>query len=203
MLGQLILWTLGAAVLIGGAMLSADPELPGGGLAGTQHDFTKYGFDSNQMCLPCHTPHNDDVARLAPRWQPSADPNERFALYGVRGDSPGTGSRVCLSCHDGGLASDSYGGVEGDPTAHPLLTDRAVIGRGGDLSGDHPVGINYPDFDRGFKARVLLEAEGYVPLLQGKVECASCHDVHNQYGHEKLLVRSNERSALCLSCHQK
>ncbi|NOY60274.1 MAG: cytochrome C, partial [Calditrichaeota bacterium] len=43
-------------------------------------------------------------------------------------------------------------------------------------------------------------------LYSSKLQCASCHDVHNNHsngtsGH--LLVKSNASSALCLTCHNK
>jgi len=40
-------------------------------------------------------------------------------------------------------------------------------------------------------------------LIGGQVQCASCHDVHNGSGVEKLLRKTNVASALCLTCHNK
>ncbi len=40
-------------------------------------------------------------------------------------------------------------------------------------------------------------------LIDGRMECSSCHDVHDRNGHAKLLVKSNARSALCVTCHDK
>ena len=45
---------------------------------------------------------------------------------------------------------------------------------------------------------------GAVKLINGTVECSSCHNPHNQFGDLKntnFLVRSNENGGLCLSCH--
>jgi predicted CXXCH cytochrome family protein len=39
-------------------------------------------------------------------------------------------------------------------------------------------------------------------LFTAKVECASCHDVHDS-GFPSLLVMDNAASALCLTCHDK
>jgi predicted CXXCH cytochrome family protein len=44
---------------------------------------------------------------------------------------------------------------------------------------------------------------GRVRLPDGRIECVSCHDPHNTAGIDKLLVMSNRRSALCLTCHIK
>jgi predicted CXXCH cytochrome family protein len=42
-----------------------------------------------------------------------------------------------------------------------------------------------------------------VRLPDGRVECVSCHDPHNQSGTQAMLAVSNRRSALCLTCHVK
>ncbi|MCP4668022.1 MAG: cytochrome c3 family protein, partial [Deltaproteobacteria bacterium] len=40
-------------------------------------------------------------------------------------------------------------------------------------------------------------------LFLDKIECASCHDVHNAYDNDHLLNVDNNASALCLACHDK
>ena len=42
-------------------------------------------------------------------------------------------------------------------------------------------------------------------LIDNKLECSSCHDVHNGAAEDvgNLLVKSNSGSALCLTCHLK
>jgi len=35
------------------------------------------------------------------------------------------------------------------------------------------------------------------------IECASCHDVHNEFGNIAFLRVNNNNSGLCLSCHRK
>jgi len=35
------------------------------------------------------------------------------------------------------------------------------------------------------------------------IECASCHDVHNEYGNAAFMRVVNTGSGLCLSCHRK
>lgn len=174
----------------------------GGGIVGSKHDFTRDGYDEAEICLPCHTPHTDSAA-AAPLWNHAPSATERYRLYGGTQGSPGPATLVCLSCHDGSTAVDAYGGMDGDVFIQDAGSVRSRIGAGSDLSGDHPVGIDYPDSHEDFNPMVQVEASGEVPLPQGKVECLSCHDVHNQYGGDHLLVKSNARSALCLTCHRK
>ncbi len=68
---------------------------------------------------------------------------------------------------------------------------------------DHPIGVSYPAGRRGFRPMAFVQAEGKIRLPQGRIECVSCHDPHNASGAAKMLVMSNRRSALCLSCHIK
>ena len=72
---------------------------------------------------------------------------------------------------------------------------------GTDLSDDHPVSVNYGGAANGLNASPTLGT--VTPLFGNKVECASCHEVHNSAGVTNLLVMSPQNSALCLSCHAK
>jgi len=46
-------------------------------------------------------------------------------------------SKLCLSCHDGTVALDSYGGVNGST----IITGSALLGT--DLSTSHPISMKY------------------------------------------------------------
>jgi predicted CXXCH cytochrome family protein len=67
---------------------------------------------------------------------------------------------------------------------------------------DHPIGVPIPQDRREYRSSAMVAASG-IPLPEGRVECVSCHDPHNQQGLDDLLVKSNRRSALCLTCHLK
>ena len=40
-------------------------------------------------------------------------------------------------------------------------------------------------------------------LYDGKMECATCHDVHDKQGNAGLLRKTDVGSALCLTCHNR
>lgn len=176
-------------------------------IVGSDHDFSNDGWSGGQICLVCHTPHNAATGVSdAPLWN-HALTSSVFTLYtnttlDATPNQPTGVSLLCLSCHDGTVALDSFGGSNGN----------SFIGGGEnfgtDLSNDHPIAISYaadttlaPDSNpSGIVGGTTIAAD---MLFSGNVECASCHDVHNSSGEAKLLVKSNAASALCQTCHAK
>ena len=185
-------------------------------IANSDHDFSGTSWGSSEICLPCHTPHNSDLTVSdAPLWNHEVTQAD-FTLYSsptlnATINLPSSNSKLCLSCHDGTVALDNYGGNTGGTN---FITGSALIGT--DLSNDHPVSFVYND--------ALATADGglYPPsstssglggmieddLLFGDpdfstLECASCHDAHNGYGNPSLLIISNAGSEFCLLCHDK
>jgi predicted CXXCH cytochrome family protein len=115
-------------------------------------------------------------------------------------------------------------------TANALDADAGAnrVGVGGDMTGNHPVSVSYPgqtgsgytalpatynattaagctggavNCVSGSAAGLAMKLFGAVGTLQ--VECATCHDVHNDAGQTFLLKVANTNSALCLGCHVK
>ena len=141
---------------------------------------------------------------------------------GIEGQIPGQPggiSKLCLSCHDGSLAVAQYGfapsssiGSATGPRATPA--SRIYIGGGGLLTNHHPIGFDYAgviaagdDEIRTTGNPMIGSTRGLTieqVLYGGKVECGSCHDVHNTKNDgAKLLWVEDTGSALCLSCHAK
>ena len=161
----------------------------------------------NRVCLPCHTPHNaetDTDENSMVLWN-HALTSQTFEMYttlaGHAGDQPEGASKLCLSCHDGITAIDSYGGTAGSVTIPPYRPTHLGI----DLRDDHPIGIEYPPPDglSGYKdASTFTEVK--VVTIDGKdrVECTSCHDPHNNSLGD-FLRQTMSGSALCLECHDK
>jgi predicted CXXCH cytochrome family protein len=193
------------------------------------HDFAGGSWVStDEICVVCHAPHDNAGTALAGGllWNHSASTiGDAYTLYTGQdmSDTPGqpTGtSKLCLSCHDGLIAIDSYGGSAGAVGASLADgVDAAFVGT--DLSDDHPISFTYPTTSD----PATGDAEIYLPgttvtigdttqatgtiddlLLDGGVlQCASCHDVHNTLAvaDTKLLYKSNVNSGLCLMCHNK
>ena len=120
---------------------------------------------------------------------------------------PGSRSKLCLSCHDGTVALDSFGGYTGTTN---YITGNALIGT--DLSNDHPVSFTYDSSlattDGGLYDPTTANSGlgGTIDadlLFNTQLECSSCHDAHNSAGVANLLVKANSGSALCMTCHNK
>jgi predicted CXXCH cytochrome family protein len=183
------------------------------GIAGSAHDFSLESWSTNDICGPCHTPHNS-VSGGAPLWNHSNTTYSSWTMYnntnGTQDSSVpantalGPVSKACLSCHDGTAAVDSIGGATGTvfiSTFGSTLT----VGGSGDLSSDHPISITYDSALSGVDLGLHdpTNAATAKLLINDKIECSSCHDVHNAGGFSSLLRVDNTDSALCLTCHDK
>jgi len=198
--------TLAGAMLVALILLQPadDESVRHAGLEGSKHDFSNEAWSGGDLCVACHGRAHEEPPAEAPLWNPSADFNRTFAdALQDREDShslPGPGSLVCMRCHDGTMAGDMFGGLTAPRAAntrHPALF---TTGHGG---SNHPVGVEYPELDRFFWPVNAVLSQGKIPLPNGRVECVSCHDPHNELGNPYMLVQSNRRSALCLTCHRK
>lgn len=189
---------LAASLFVGGAAWA--------GITGTAHDFSGNGWGSTELCIFCHTPHNSNTTVVAaPLWN-HAVTNATFTLYtsatlNATGLAAGGVSKLCLSCHDGTVAIDSYG----TRTGTQLMTGSAKLGT--DLTNDHPIGFTYDAALATADGALVTPAStsqvvANVPLFAGKLECATCHNVHDNTNDPFLRV-SNAASALCLKCHNK
>jgi hypothetical protein len=225
------------------------------GILGSPHDFSGRSWNTDPadpatVCSTCHTPHHAD-STVVPLWSHQTT-SQAFIMYNNANVSvanlqapvdnqPAGISKACLSCHDGTVAINTYGGANmANRITHgapEYVTNNANLGV--DLTHTHPISLSYTPAIVGPGANqdkwlynpnttpVLTPASGtFVPgndmtingfLLNGKnrLECSSCHDVHNQEGtpydavNNPKLVKivgtdaQNNGSLLCRSCHNK
>lgn len=212
-------------------------------ILGTAHDFSGDAWNATgEICVVCHAPHNTvetgeqgGTGSLGPLWNRTLSAVNNYSVYTSAGragsfleastvasqsTNPTGVSKLCLSCHDGTIAIDSFGrAADGTVfTAGTTLIDAINpnfnigegVGANGNLSNDHPVAFTFPTTD----AEIYGFGGGFVnagpnpdvlPLFGAgtdQLECATCHDVHGT-GNAKLLRVDNAGSGLCLSCHIK
>lgn len=182
-----------------------------GGIAGSAHDFSGRAWARGESCAVCHTPHGPGAGGPAkPRWNHQMS-SATYTLYAsptldaTPRQPEHYGSKLCLSCHDGTVALDSFGGKVGTQ----YIDSRRRIGT--DLSRGHPIGIIYDSalaaVDKGLHnpdvRRTALGGTITDDLLfgTGNLECASCHDIHGSAGSKALLRITGRGSELCLTCH--
>ena len=214
-------WMKGKTILIGllGATLALAAQMTSAGtITGSAHDFSGSAWSGGQICVACHAPHNTAVLANAPLWNHALS----TATYTVYASStlnatiaqPGATSRLCLSCHDGTVAVNSFGGTTGTT----FVSGANLLGT--NLTNDHPIGFTYDaalvaadgalratttavTIGSGAQTRVGTIASNM--LYSGRLECASCHDVHNTFtaATANLVKVSMAGSTLCLTCHAK
>ena len=204
-----VILILAAAIPAFGQIIPGDPgSYPSVSVVNTAHNLNNYpgvSIPGNQVCLPCHTPHNALLAGEDNVLWNHAETGETFVMYSSTANQPEGPSKMCLSCHDGVTAIDNYGGNAGSI----VMTGGAALGT--DLSDDHPIGVEYPtsepaDYkDPGSFAPGIGGGKG-VQLVTinsiARVECTSCHHVHNN-GLGSFLRVPIQESYLCLQCHIK
>ncbi len=156
------------------------------GVRGTPHDLSAAGWSRGEICLPCHVSHRGNQEQYS--WNHAYPSDSAFTKRD--GATLGMESLTCLGCHDGQTALDSFGGAAGST----VMTGSAVVGR--DLSDDHPVGVAYPTGRPRYRSPVTVEQD--LRLYDGRIQCGSCHDVHNNARGNFLRVESR---LLCQICH--
>lgn len=237
------------------------------GIKWTPHNLSTSGADifyktnEDEICIFCHTPHGGTLS--GPLWNRNLPVASSFTHYtsstltaaasnATRAVS--TESLLCLSCHDGTVAtnrvinpSNDIGQPDnamqgpGQPVyiedmfgipASRIGSAPGVFGGTGNLTDDHPISFSYYDAEADVNETGLHAPGDVLAMTEGprffgagmvagglRVECATCHDPHVDYGNElsgspnytdvnytkyaPFLVMSNTGSALCLACHNK
>lgn len=193
--------TIGLFVVLGFAGFAGAESVPEqaltGKLDGSPHDMrTRLGI--TQVCVPCHAPHNAKNPLDGPIWNHALTTQTFTRTSWETGASApvtlGKASKLCMGCHDGVTAVGSYGNFTGSGSGGALSGGAAL---GNDLTGSHPVGVEYTGGG-------VLESATTVAsyLVDGKVECTSCHRAHSwgEPDHKFLRVTIGG-SQLCRVCH--
>jgi hypothetical protein len=194
-----------------------------------------------EICRVCHIPHDHGQVRYGNQgilWNHNLSTKAAWEMYASRPDMlefidgiqepvPSGTSKLCLGCHDGVSAVNQYDGQTPASTGFgggqtylmsAYETGFAIGNTPADQTNNHPISITY-DF--------VADPELYDPatrtwdngdlvsrtLVNGRVECSTCHDVHDR---ESLpgthLLRARTKgdnltgagaSEMCLTCHDK
>jgi len=161
-------------------------------------------------CNYCHAPHSahPDVQGL---WSQKLSTVTNYTLYSdptmvnqPQEPTLGSASNLCLSCHDGTVApgqTSPYGSIK----MNGSMYSQDVFGT--DLTGVHPFNFKMPLQSAPNLLPSLTAGKTGNPavkLINGNVQCTSCHEPHVQSIDPvagDFLVVNNANSALCLACH--
>lgn len=125
-------------------------------------------------------------------------PNRIFQTYEAPARAPEEthvrmSSMLCASCHDGvsTFTMSSTAGFRARSSTH------ASAG----LQNEHPIDVSHdPAKDPSLAALAVVTHQVKLFGETNKVQCATCHDVHDA-NDSKLLRTPNKSSSLCLACH--
>ncbi len=176
------------------------------------HKFDADNWEYSERCNPCHV-YTSNIADTGNGYliayeTDSLNAADTTYLSGI--------SKICVTCHDGTVATFGH-----DNNASPATADAGT-------TNNHPVSIAYPIRDsvktKLYNPDITLSGLGGTitkdMLKNGRVECTSCHDVH--FSTEKTackscpspspaetediqyasLLKTNKKSSLCLTCHK-
>ena len=208
-----------ASAAIAGSPHDFSDNLDAAGVANTETAWNTSG----EICKVCHVPHDIPAGAPTALWSRAASLATTFTMYssttldGAIDATIGGTSKLCMSCHDGSVALDSFDGATGTgdtlgDTGYKAgaLKVGTITGVDLDLSNEHPVSIVYDVVaDSGLNPVTgTLGPNGSISDFldaDGKLQCATCHDVHGEgtVGTRNLLRETTTGSALCLECHAK
>jgi len=138
------------------------------------------------------------------------------AINSIFGMYAGSTSLLCLSCHDGSVAPNSYGNADGQlprsvSSGTGIIADSYGVGKDKYLGNHHPIGFNYDDVQRADNN--IKDADSQMTpttsvrnhlSANGRMECRTCHSVHNKGNSGKTLLwvpDGDEVGQLCWVCH--
>jgi predicted CXXCH cytochrome family protein len=161
-------------------------------------------------CAFCHAPHSGLNTGL---WNQKLT-KQIYTTYSsdteknlTQQPTIGGPSNHCLSCHDGAVAIGSTV-VYGQVTTHGAMSAQDVFGS--NMQPTHPFSMVLPlkdsiDLYASLAANHRTnDATGIVALVNGNVECTSCHNPHVQAKDPvalNFLVKNSSNGQLCLACH--
>ena len=180
----------------------------------------------SDVCVHCHTGHLGRAQGAL--WSRTESPRVYIPYSSetmdARTGQPDGDSKLCLSCHDGAIASNTIAGSTPAPATHVLpmpgspfappagMRGPVIEAIGPDLSDDHPISFVY---DAGLAMRdgqLAVPEQTYAgtghtvsrDMLDSKrkMQCTSCHDAHDN-GRGYFLRLTNDDGRLCAACHQR
>ena len=214
------------AVSLAASGVQAQQRVPKTAIVNSSHDLrSTFNAASFTLCTFCHVAHKPSDAPEGPGpllWNHTLSSVASYGIYSsdsfdaLNTDITDLGgqttvSNLCLSCHDGTVAVNSFyepvlgANFQPIPEGTTFMPSSARIR---DLSKSHPVNFTYDsNLANAAALRVpastsSVDGNGLVPLFNGKMQCATCHDPHN--GNSGIFARpfpTQTSGTFCTYCH--
>jgi hypothetical protein len=207
-------------------------KAPKSAIMNSAHDMrSQFTAASFTLCNFCHVAHKTVAdtypANVGPLlWNHTLSSKATYGVYtsdtfssygtdiadlGPLNTGQYTVSNLCLSCHDGTVAVNSWyapvtcANFQNCPEGTSFMpNDRRIT----DLTNTHPVNFTY-NANLANLAGILVPADtksidgkGEIPLFSGKMQCVTCHDPHNgKSGIFEQNFPSQASGTFCTYCH--
>ncbi len=146
-------------------------------------------------CTFCHAPHSG-IGGNTPLWNQTLS-TQSYTPYtsttyqqeGSTQPTLGKSSSLCLSCHDGTVAVGQTA-VFGKIPATGSMNNMDIVGT--NFTTSHPFSLILPMKDSPDLVATLVPQQktadptGQIKLINGNVECTSCHNPHAQADRSRL-----------------
>jgi len=135
-------------------------------------------------CESCHGPRSKHVE----------DPTA-----GLKVTEPRTQSAICMQCHEGGARMGWRAGAHhnGDVSCSSCHTVMSVKSARGLLKTANPTDTCFTCHG---EVRTDINKMSHHPVREGRMDCASCHNVHGST--QSLLIKQTVNDT-CFTCHQE
>jgi len=211
---RIFIWTLFFTLSAAGGVAQAPPTADVLGMHNLSPGSGASIYSQGSLgCTFCHAPHSG-LGGISPLWNQKYS-NSSYTPYssstyvetGNTKPTLGITSSLCLSCHDGTIGvgnSAAYGQL---PVTGSWAPGDSF---GTTLTGSHPFSLVLPLKDSPDLVASLVaqgktaDPTGAVSLINGNIECTSCHSPHVQAIDtvvQQFLVRDSSNGQMCLSCH--
>lgn len=188
----------GGAIYVGEAVCIACHATQNKQFTHTQHAnafrLNPKGEAQKLSCEACHGPGSNHL-------KDPANPANRGALVGFTrewGTPVATQNSMCLSCHQGGQAMFWPGSTHAAQqlSCSDCHNPMAKISATGLLKKPS---INETCATCHRQQRAEFAKRSHMPLPEGKISCADCHNPHGSTS--KALVKADSVNELCYTCH--
>ena len=168
-------------------------------------------------CSYCHAPHSGLASGTA-LWNQQLTKmvynlytSPTYVQKGEKGQQPATGSdtNLCLSCHDGTIAVGNTIVSGQISTTGQMNPQDQFLPNTPNLMASHPQDlmtiVDTPDLYALLAQKGQTnDPTGSVKLINGNIECTSCHNPHVQAKDlvaQTFLAKDGSQGAICMACH--